>query len=209
MTPEPTGQATKTTTAFRMECAVAIHIQAKPETVWALLTRAADFPRWNSTVKSIEGEIAQGQRLAIRVEVAPKRVFKPRVTEFVAPARMVWSDGAAPMFKGVRDGRGAERRDAPHDQGLAAGLRPALRAVRGRPEARSRARFAVTGREMRCEGFTLLRDEPHGSSNKRAWLHRTNASVRRDEGVGVEGRTRRYDRMKGSASRVERVDTTG
>ena len=102
MTPEPTGQATKTTTAFRMECAVAIHIQAKPETVWALLTRAADFPRWNSTVKSIEGEIAQGQRLAIRVEVAPKRVFKPRVTEFVAPARMVWSDGAAPMFKGVR-----------------------------------------------------------------------------------------------------------
>jgi hypothetical protein len=34
--------------------------------------------------------------------VAPERVFKPKVTELVAPSRMVWSDGMAPMFKGVR-----------------------------------------------------------------------------------------------------------
>ena len=62
MTLETTGRASKTKTAFRMECAVAINIRAKPETIWALLTDAADFPRWNSTVKSIEGEIAQGQQ---------------------------------------------------------------------------------------------------------------------------------------------------
>jgi uncharacterized protein YndB with AHSA1/START domain len=110
MTPEPTGRAQKTKTAFRMEYAVAIHIQAKPETVWALLTDAEGFPRWNSTVKSVEGPIALGNKLALRVAVAPDRVFKPKVTELVAPTRMVWSDGAAPMFKGVRT-FSLERRD--------------------------------------------------------------------------------------------------
>jgi hypothetical protein len=101
MTPT-TGRASKSATAFRMECSVAIHIEAKAETIWALLTDAAGFPRWNSTVTSLEGKIAPGERLALRVKTDPKRVFKPRVTALRAPARMVWSDGAAPMFKGVR-----------------------------------------------------------------------------------------------------------
>lgn len=33
---------------------------------------------------------------------APGRVFKPKVTELEPEKRMVWSDGAAPMFKGIR-----------------------------------------------------------------------------------------------------------
>lgn len=98
----PSGRAHKVTSAFRMECAVAISIQAPPGRVWSLLTNAADFPRWNSTVESIEGEIAPGQRLRIRVPIAPGRTFKPRVTEMEPEKRMVWSDGAPPMFRGVR-----------------------------------------------------------------------------------------------------------
>jgi uncharacterized protein YndB with AHSA1/START domain len=95
--------ATKTASAFRMECAVTINIKASPERIWSLLTNADDFPRWNSTVTSIKGPIAQGTKLELRVPLAPKRVFKPKVTELDASAhRMVWSDGAAPMFKGVR-----------------------------------------------------------------------------------------------------------
>ena len=43
-------KATKSASAFRMTCAVSIDIQAAPERIWALLTDAADFPRWNSTV---------------------------------------------------------------------------------------------------------------------------------------------------------------
>jgi hypothetical protein len=102
MTPDTTGRASKSATTFRMECSVAIRIEAKPGAIWALLTDAADFPRWNSTVTSLEGKIAAGERPAVRVKIDPKRVFKPRVTELRAPTRMVWSDGAAPMFKGVR-----------------------------------------------------------------------------------------------------------
>jgi len=95
--------ATKTSSAFRMECAVTINIKASPDRIWGLLTTADEFPRWNSTVTSLKGPIALGTKLELRVPLAPKRVFKPKVTELDATThRMVWSDGAAPMFKGVR-----------------------------------------------------------------------------------------------------------
>jgi hypothetical protein len=96
------GRATKARTTFRMECGVAINIQAKPDKIWALLTNAAEFPSWNTTVSSIEGTIALGQKIKLRVPIAPKREFKLKVSEFEPGKRMVWSDGAAPMFKGVR-----------------------------------------------------------------------------------------------------------
>lgn len=94
--------ATKTESTFRLAYAVAVSIRARAEDVWARLTNAAGFPSWSSTVTSIEGEIAHGQRLTIRVPIAPGRAFKPRVVAFEPGARMVWSDGMAPMFKGER-----------------------------------------------------------------------------------------------------------
>jgi hypothetical protein len=99
---EFSGKASQTKSTFRMECGVGVNIRARPQTIWEILTNAAEFPRWNSTVTGIEGQIAQGQKIALRVAVAPGRTFKPRVTEFEPAKRMVWSDGAAPMFKGVR-----------------------------------------------------------------------------------------------------------
>lgn len=84
-----------------MECAVRCNIKATPATLWALLTNAADFPRWNSTVTSITGEIAKGSKLSLRVPIS-ERTFSPKVTAFEPEARMVWSDGMAPMFKGER-----------------------------------------------------------------------------------------------------------
>ena len=99
-TQEPTAK--KTSTTFRMDCAITCNIAAKPERLWALLTDAPGFARWNSTVTSIGGEIALGQKLAIRVPAAPKQVFKPKVTKLEANRAMEWSDGTAPMFRGVR-----------------------------------------------------------------------------------------------------------
>ncbi len=99
---QPDGHATKTRTTFRMECSVAIRIAAPAETVWALLTDAAGFPSWNSTVTSVAGPIALGERLTLRVPSAPKQTFRPTVSEFEANTRMVWRDGFAPMFRGVR-----------------------------------------------------------------------------------------------------------
>jgi uncharacterized protein YndB with AHSA1/START domain len=96
------GRAEKTKQTFRMECGVSINIRATPERVWSLLTDAAGFPAWNSTVQSMEGRIALGQKLRVRVPAAPKRVFTLKVSAFDAARRMVWRSGALPMFRGVR-----------------------------------------------------------------------------------------------------------
>jgi hypothetical protein len=95
------GRANKTKSAFRMEYSAGINLKAKPERVWALMTNAGDFPRWNSTVKNIEGKIAMGQTIKLVATIAPQRTFNLNIIEFVPEKRMVWSDGNA-MFKGVR-----------------------------------------------------------------------------------------------------------
>ena len=84
-----------------MECSVRCNIAASPKVIWALLTNAADFPRWNSTVTSITGEIAKGNKLKLEVPVS-ERTFTPKVIELVPESRMVWGDGMAPMFRGER-----------------------------------------------------------------------------------------------------------
>jgi uncharacterized protein YndB with AHSA1/START domain len=96
------GKAINSKTTFSTECAVAINIQASAETVWMLLTDAADIPNWNSTVISLEGQIALDKTISLKSTASPERTFKLKVSELTAPSRMVWEDGMAPMFKGVR-----------------------------------------------------------------------------------------------------------
>ena len=99
----PNGvKATRTKTTFQMEVAVSATIQATPERIWTLLTNAKDFPRWNSAVQSIEGDIALGETIALKATIAPERTFKLRVTAFEPNSTLIWQDGAAPFFKGVR-----------------------------------------------------------------------------------------------------------
>lgn len=93
--------ATRNETTFRLEYSVEIDIAARPATVWAKLTDAEAFPRWNSTVTSLEGPIAKGRKLAIKVPIS-ERTFTPTVVAFEPDAKMVWADGFAPMFRGER-----------------------------------------------------------------------------------------------------------
>lgn len=97
----PDGVAQSTKSAFRQVVSVSTDVAASPERIWSLLTTAEDFPRWNSTVTSIEGPIAQGSKLRIRVPISP-RTFTPSVAELEPGRRMVWRDGMPPMFQGVR-----------------------------------------------------------------------------------------------------------
>ncbi|MGH7440504.1 MAG: SRPBCC family protein [Polyangiaceae bacterium] len=101
MTTTP-AKAEKTQSTFRMTCAVRVNIRATPDRLWALLTDAPSFPRWNSTVKRVGGTIALGQTLELEVPMAPGRTFKPKVTGFEPTRAMEWSEGMAPMFRGVR-----------------------------------------------------------------------------------------------------------
>ena len=97
------GRANKAKSAFRMEYSAGINIKAKPDRVWALMTNAADFPRWNSTVKSMDGKIGMGEVVKLIATIAPTRSFNLKVIEFVPEKKMVWTDEKTnPMFKGVR-----------------------------------------------------------------------------------------------------------
>ena len=86
------GKAATIKNTFSRETAVSIDIQADKSIIWALLTNANDFPRWNSTVISIEGTIAQGEKIKLKAKLDPKREFKLKVKEFEADNRLVWGD---------------------------------------------------------------------------------------------------------------------
>lgn len=86
------GKATTTKKTFSRETSVSTTIQADPAIIWALLTHASDFPRWNSTVTSMKGEIREGGSVELKSVLDDKRTFKLKVKEFVPEKRLVWGD---------------------------------------------------------------------------------------------------------------------
>jgi len=69
----------------------ATNIQAPAETIWSLLTNAALFPSWNSTIEAITGMIAPGETITLHTKAAPRRGFRLKVTGFEPARRMVWA----------------------------------------------------------------------------------------------------------------------
>ena len=78
---------------FSRTTSVSTDINADRAIVWQLLTSASDYPRWNSTVISIDGKIAAGEKIKLKSTLAPKRVFKLTVKEFEDEQRLQWGDG--------------------------------------------------------------------------------------------------------------------
>lgn len=78
-------------------------IRARPETIWAVLTDAARYPEWNSTVSKVEGRIAAGEKVTVHATISPGRAFPLSVSTFDAPRTMVWTGGMPlGLFKGER-----------------------------------------------------------------------------------------------------------
>ena len=98
------GKAVELKASKFLACQVALEIAAPPEKVMATLTRAAEYPRWNSTVTKLEGQIAEGQTIKLVSVLAPKRTFKLKVS--LGPDTMTWEDGMPfGLFRGVRSFR--------------------------------------------------------------------------------------------------------
>ena len=87
------GKANTVKATFHRETSVSTDIKADAAIVWALLTTAADYPRWNSTVTSIEGNIAPGEKIKLKSTLDKKRTFKLKIKEFEVEKRLVWGDG--------------------------------------------------------------------------------------------------------------------
>lgn len=92
MTPASTGKAVTIRKTFSRETSISIDIQADRSILWALLTNASDFPRWNSTVISIEGNIKPGGKIQLKSTLDPGCVFKLSIKEFATDNRLVWGD---------------------------------------------------------------------------------------------------------------------
>jgi hypothetical protein len=107
-------KVTQTRGVFWLACGVEVNIRAQADRVWRLLTDGPNFPRWNSTVVSVEGQIREGERLRLRVP-GTDRTFTPKVLGVKAGEHMTWTGGFAPLFKGVRDFRLRPRLDGSTD----------------------------------------------------------------------------------------------
>ena len=100
------GKATTTKKTFSRETSVSTTIQAEPAIVWALLTHASDFPRWNSTVTSMKGEIREGGTVELKSILDDKRTFKFKVKEFVTEKRLIWGDAMGSRVYTLNRGEG-------------------------------------------------------------------------------------------------------
>ncbi|MBT2585607.1 SRPBCC domain-containing protein [Arthrobacter sp. ISL-95] len=92
MSETPEGTATTTSKTFSRETRVSTTIDAPPSTIWRLLTDAKGYPAWNSTVVSVDGEIAPGSKIKLVSTLDPSRTFKLKVKEFQAPTKLAWGD---------------------------------------------------------------------------------------------------------------------
>ena len=91
--PAQNGKAFTEKKTFSRTTTVSTLVNADQSIIWALLTNAADFSRWNSTVVSIEGDIREGEKIRLKSTLDPDRTFKLKVKEMVPDQRMVWGDG--------------------------------------------------------------------------------------------------------------------
>ncbi|HAA10473.1 MAG TPA: SRPBCC domain-containing protein [Cytophagales bacterium] len=87
-----TGNAQTEKERFAQQTSVSIEINADAAIVWTLLTQAQDIPRWNSTIVSLEGNIAVGDKIKLVSYLDPKRTFKIKVKEMEAEKHMLWGD---------------------------------------------------------------------------------------------------------------------
>ncbi|MFN2504024.1 MAG: SRPBCC family protein [Acidimicrobiales bacterium] len=78
-------------------------IEAGPDTIWAILTDADRYSRWDSGVERVEGRIAPGEKIKVFAKVNPKRASPVTVTDFALGQLMTWTGGMPlGLFKGVR-----------------------------------------------------------------------------------------------------------
>lgn len=84
---------------------VTTEINAPVEVVWAQLTDTATFPEWNPFMPSLDGELAVGERLAVRITPpgSTGMTFRPTVTVVERDRTVEWLGRL--LVPGLFDGR--------------------------------------------------------------------------------------------------------
>lgn len=82
-----------------------IIIEASPERVWAVFSDLSKYGQWNPFIKSVEGEVAEGEHISVSIEPpgGSRMSFKPRVLLLEPQKALVWMGKL--WIKGLFDGR--------------------------------------------------------------------------------------------------------
>jgi hypothetical protein len=81
----------------------AADIDAAPTDVWAVLVDVATWSMWDSGVLGVEGSVAPGAKLSVRIAANPGRAFALTVVDLAAPSAMTWRGGMPlRLFTGTR-----------------------------------------------------------------------------------------------------------
>ncbi|MDH3426421.1 MAG: SRPBCC domain-containing protein [Acidimicrobiia bacterium] len=82
----------------------AIEIDAPAEKVWQVFSDFDSYPEWNPFVTSLTGEVAEGGKIAVRLEPPGGKAmtFKPTVKAYQPPQELRWLGKVG--FSGVFDG---------------------------------------------------------------------------------------------------------
>ena len=96
------GHATTTRTTFRLVTSVATIIHAPAAAVWALLTDLEAQAKWNSTLVSIAGNAALGEKVSFSVHESPTQTFSPTVVAYDEGRSMVWRLSVGPLLVSER-----------------------------------------------------------------------------------------------------------
>ncbi|AUD01900.1 SRPBCC domain-containing protein [Spirosoma pollinicola] len=104
------GKANTVKKLFSRETSVSITIDADPSIIWALLTTASDYPRWNSTIVSIEGTISPNEKIKLTSTLDPKRVFTLQIKQVDPEKKLVWGDSMGNrIYALTSSGKGSTR----------------------------------------------------------------------------------------------------
>ncbi len=77
-----------------------IRINANVTTVWNTFTDFESYPDWNSFIKSIKGNIAEGQKIDVEIDTMK---FNPIVLTFEKEKELTWKGTF--LFPGIFDGK--------------------------------------------------------------------------------------------------------
>ena len=86
----------------RIEIDTSIDLPASPEAVWAVLSDIRSYPDWNPYHVSVDGNLALGERLVVKIEKpnGNKLTIEPHVLEIEPTRSLVWGGGPRGLFRG-------------------------------------------------------------------------------------------------------------
>lgn len=84
-----------------------IDISASPEMVWRVLSNFPAYRRWNPFIREIDGKLAPGARLRVRMRLPGGRSYRfaPRVIKAIPAAELHWRGKF--LVRGLFDGEHA------------------------------------------------------------------------------------------------------